>query len=41
MWDFFTGKVSFVFIFWLILSLAVDALGFLFFELAMKKEYDF
>ncbi len=41
LWDFFTGKISFFFIFWLILSLAIDALGFLLFELAMKKEYDF
>lgn len=41
MWDYFTGKISFIFTFWLILSIVIDALGFLFFELAMKKEYNF
>lgn len=39
--DFFTGKVSFNFIFWLILSILLDVLGFISFDLALKKEYDF
>ena len=39
--DFFTGKIPFVFIFWLILSILLDVLGFISFDLAFKKEYDF
>lgn len=39
--DFFTGKVSFNFVFWLILSILLDVLGFISFDLALKKDYDF
>lgn len=39
--DFFTGKIPFMFIFWLIISILIDVLGFLSFDLAFKKEYDF
>ena len=41
MGDFFTGKHSFKFIFWIILSILLDVLGFISFDLALKKEYDF
>lgn len=39
--DFFTGKIPFIFIFWLILSILLDVIGFISFDLAFKKEFDF
>ena len=41
MGDFFTGKIPFIFIFWILLSILLDVLGFISFDLAFKKEYDF
>lgn len=41
MGDFFTGKIPFIFVFWIILSILLDVLGFISFDLALKKEYDF
>ncbi len=41
MGDFFLGKIPFIFIFWIILSILLDVLGFISFDLAFKKEYDF
>ena len=41
MGDFFTGKIPFIFIFWIILSILLDVLGFISFNLAFKKEFDF
>ena len=39
--DFFRGLIPFHFIFWLIISILLDVLGFISFDLAFKKEYDF
>lgn len=39
--DFFSGKIPFSFIFWLILSILIDVSGFIFFYLATKKEFSF
>lgn len=39
--DLFTGKIPFIFIFWLILSILLDVIGFISFELAFKKEFNF
>lgn len=41
MGDFFIGKIPFIFIFWIALSILLDVLGFISFDLASKKEYDF
>lgn len=41
MWDFLTGRVSFIFIFWLMLSILLDVLGFISFDLAFKKKYTY
>ena len=39
--DFFTGKIPFIFIFWLILSILLDVIGFISFDLAFKKDINF
>lgn len=39
--DFFVGKIPIIFIFWLILSILLDVIGFISFDLALKKEFDF
>lgn len=39
--DFFTGKVSIFFILFLFISILLDVIGFISFDLAFKKEYDF
>lgn len=39
--DLFTGKIPFNFIFWLILSILLDVIGFISFDLAFKKEFNF
>ena len=41
MGDFFIGKIPFIFIFWIILSILLDVLGFVSFDLALKKEFDY
>lgn len=39
--DFFSGKIPFAFIFWLILSILIDVSGFIFFYKATKKDMSF
>ena len=38
MGDFFVGKIPFIFIFWIILSILLDVIGFISFDNAFKKE---
>lgn len=38
MGDFFVGKIPFIFIFWIILSILLDVIGFISFDKAFKKE---
>ena len=36
--DFFVGRIPFIFIFWIILSILLDVIGFISFDNAFKKE---